>query len=435
MAQGATHPHGATGGWRHPPRAGRQTDHGQGDTTDDDHTRDDDTRDDDIRDDDIMTTQKQAMTPEGTARPRSGGARPPRSTPLTTITPMRPGWTTFARAVLDVLPHTPWGASTELEQLAFIHSARWAIVRDLWVDGRRHRPRYDYLLFESNFDGPFGAYVEAFADVLGLRMRLVWNSSFGFPNHPADERLPLPRRLRRPIPGRAFVDYVRRCDLGADHYYCAVDASTRQILEGLIALDGLRDGVDTATILARMRGPAVPARQPSRCADDRRGDHVALTTLAPIVPGAEPSLRAALADLRSRGASASPFHAVPGLHHARWVVVDELPALPGAARDAWPRAYLLMTATLDAGALPVTAAGPDPAEHLSRHLGEAARDVHEHCEGVGGDLVAWLGRHRIGSQRFYSGYPFVDRAGVGAALDARALLLLRAAQDADEHRS
>lgn len=348
---------------------------------------------------------------------------------------MRPGWTTFQRAVLDVLPHTPWGASTELEQLAFIHSARWAIVRDLWVDGRRHRPRYDYLLFESNFDGPFGAYVEAFADVLGPRMRLVWNSSFGFPNHPADERLPLARRLRRPIPGRAFVDYVRRCDHGADHYYCAVDASTRQILQGLLALDGLRRGADTQDTLARMRGRAVPARQPSRCAGDRRGDHVALTTLTPIRQGAEASLRAALAHLGSGACAVSPFAAVPGLHHARWVVVDELPALPGAARDAWPRAYLLMTATLDAGALPVTDAGPDPAEHLRRHLGAAALDVLGHCEGLEGDLRAWLERHRIVSQRFYSGYPFVDRAGVGAALDARTLLLLRAAQDADDPTS
>lgn len=352
--------------------------------------------------------------------------RPPTTSPLTAITPIRPGWTFFERIVLDVLPHTPWGARSDLERLAFIHSARWAIVRDLWAGGSRHRPRYDYLLFESNYDGPLGAYLEAFADILGPRMRLVWNSSFGFPNHPDDDALPVHRRLRRPIPGRAFVDYVRRCDLRADHYYRAYDASTRQILQGLLAREALEAGTDPAAALARMRGAAVLARQPARCVGDVRGDHVALTTLAPIVPGREDPLRELLAGFGSD----SPFASVPGLHHARWVVVDDLPHLSGTARDAWPRAYLLMTATLDRAALHAADRLLSPAAHLQRHLGAVADEVHRQCEGDTGraDLAGYLQRHRIVSQRFYSGYPYLDVAGVADALAARTTLLDRAAR-------
>lgn len=377
----------------------------------------------------LSDSETQLVSGMADTRHAPAARRPPPTSPLTAITPVRPGWTFFQRIVFDVLPHTPWGASTDLERLAFIHSARWAIVRDLWAGGSRHRPRYDYLLFESNYDGPLGAYLEAFADVLGPRMRLVWNSSFGFPNHLDDDALPVHRRLRRPIPGRAFVDYVRRCDLRADHYYRAYDASTRQILQGLLAREALEAGSDPAAALARMRGAAVPARQPRRCVGDVRGDHVALTTLTPIVPGREGPLRELLAGLDSD----SPFAEVPGLHHARWVIVDDIPYLSGAARDAWSRAYLLMTSTLDRAALHAARGGPSPAAHLQRHLGTAADDVYRHCEGGEGraDLAAYLQRHRIVSQRFYSGYPYLEVAGVVEALAARTTLLDRVA-DLDE---
>lgn len=364
------------------------------------------------------------------------GATPAASvvaSPLTAISPIRPGWTTFARFVLDVLPHTPWGSSEDLESLAFIHSARWTIVRDLWVAGRRRRPAYDYLLFESNFDGPRAAYLEAFADVLGDRMRLVWNSSYGFPFLPRDAGRSVARRLRQPIPGRPFVDYVSKADLGADHYYASTSATTREIVQGLHALDHVRKaeereraGDATGAGAAWRRAHAAvssgsKAWQPSAASGDIRGAHEAFTALSPIVPGREEAVRDLLAGWRGN----SPFADVPGVHHARWSVVDDLPTFDAPAPDAWPRAYLLVTATLDRSVLPNGPAGRDAALHLQHHLGAAADPLYRHCEGYDSarTLGAHLARHRLVSQRFFSAYPGADTGTVSRAVQARARCL------------
>ena len=43
------------------------------------------------------------------------------------------------------------------------------------------RLNYKYLFFESNFNGSFGQYIDAFSYVIPDRMTLIWGSSFGFP--------------------------------------------------------------------------------------------------------------------------------------------------------------------------------------------------------------------------------------------------------------
>ena len=58
---------------------------------------------------------------------------------------------------------------TELRRLSFIHAARWTVVEDLPGHGRLAAPM---LLFESNFNGDWAQYIDAFAD--GIR------------EHPAD---------------------------------------------------------------------------------------------------------------------------------------------------------------------------------------------------------------------------------------------------------
>ena len=47
-------------------------------------------------------------------------------------------------------------------QFNFIKFVRWTIVREL--DGERLH--YPYLFFESNFDGPWQHYIDAFAYVI-----------------------------------------------------------------------------------------------------------------------------------------------------------------------------------------------------------------------------------------------------------------------------
>lgn len=345
---------------------------------------------------------------------------------MTVITPIRPGWVPFQRLVLDALPNTRYGSSDDLARLSFIHSARWVIVDRLRAGGATVRPRCAHLLFESNYNGPLHAYLSAFADVLTTRMRLIWNSSHGFPNSPDGEALPLWRRLRRPIPGKAFVDYVARTDLGADHYYCAYPgASTTEILQALdiaaarasLASDALDHELDG--VLARLRQRPPPAPQPTASVGDIRGHHEALTVLTPVRPGAENDLRAVLADL-SAGA-ASPFASVPGTHVARWTLVDDLPEQPGHAPDAWPRAYLLTSSTTDREAA--------PAELRHARLPQRLRDVvYGHCEeyapGCDDDgFAAYLAAHRFGAQRFFTGYPYARLTTVLDALGGQDELL------------
>ena len=83
------------------------------------------------------------------ARPNPTG----RTSPLTVLTPVKPWCSPRQRIVLEVLPQTPWGRSDDLLRLSFIQSARWALVTRLpWhgAPSEADRPRYDYLLFESD---------------------------------------------------------------------------------------------------------------------------------------------------------------------------------------------------------------------------------------------------------------------------------------------
>lgn len=361
---------------------------------------------------------------------------PPRRTEaLTVLSPIRPPWTWLARLVLDVLPRTPWGAGTELQELRFIQSARWALVTSLpGAPGQpARRPRYDYMLFESNFNGTLDSYLEAFADILRTKMRLIWTTSYGFPNLPVDEGLPVIRRFGRPIPAKAFIDYVRRASLPAQHFWSAYPgASTTEVLAGLAAEAAVADlrgrvirGED-ATAFARAFDRALlhlqsrpeVAPQPESPIADVRGGLYAFTALSPIRPGAEPALRETLAALEQD--AQSPFTTVPGVHFARWVVIDDLAHQPGQQRDGWPRAYLMTSTTAD-GAAP-------PYRDLHRHLGPARDAVYSHCEGYPHDpdeaaFAAYLEHCRLPTGRFYAGYPFASVGTVVSSLDTHRRLV------------
>ena len=79
-------------------------------------------------------------------------------------------------------------AQKHILQFNFIHFVRWTIVTSAahgWPDG--HELNYPYLFFESNFDGPWQHYIDAFAYMHpeGHPLRL-------------GTRHQLPRRRRRP---------------------------------------------------------------------------------------------------------------------------------------------------------------------------------------------------------------------------------------------
>jgi hypothetical protein len=105
-----------------------------------------------------------------------------------------------------------------LRQLSFIHAARWSIVYRLPYNGPpqpRRRLLFPHLYFESNFNGGWEEYIDAFSYVLGLGMRFFWGSSYGFPG---------------PLPPGPFKDYIKDNELVASHYYSAYPEATATIV-------------------------------------------------------------------------------------------------------------------------------------------------------------------------------------------------------------
>jgi hypothetical protein len=108
-----------------------------------------------------------------------------------------------------------------LKRLSFIHAARWSIVRRLPANGERGevRLRYPHLYFESNFNGGWEEYIDAFSYTLTLGMWAFWGSSYGFP---------------WALPPSPFKDYIRAHEYEAGHYYSAYpDATATTVLSAL----------------------------------------------------------------------------------------------------------------------------------------------------------------------------------------------------------
>jgi hypothetical protein len=109
-----------------------------------------------------------------------------------------------------------------LRRLSFIHSARWSLVRELPYNGPP-QPRVDlrhpHLFFESNFNGGWEEYIDAFSYVLTAGMFGFWGSSYGFP---------------WALPAGPFKDYIRENEYVANHYYSAYpEATTTMVLQAL----------------------------------------------------------------------------------------------------------------------------------------------------------------------------------------------------------
>jgi hypothetical protein len=109
-----------------------------------------------------------------------------------------------------------------LKRLSFIHSARWALVRDIPYNGApqpRVTLRHPHLFFESNFNGGWEEYIDAFSYVLTTGMFGFWGSSYGF---------------RWALPAGRFKKYIRRNEYVANHYYSAYpEATATMVLQAL----------------------------------------------------------------------------------------------------------------------------------------------------------------------------------------------------------
>lgn len=99
----------------------------------------------------------------------------------------------------------------KLETLSFIHYARWAVIKRFPDESGGERLKHTYLLFESNFNGTWDQYIDAFSEVVPFRMKAIWGTSFGFPG---------------PLPVEPFKGYIRRNEFVANHYFSAYPGAT-----------------------------------------------------------------------------------------------------------------------------------------------------------------------------------------------------------------
>lgn len=110
------------------------------------------------------------------------------------------------------------------KDLAFLPFVHWVIVRRnqfpcVEDSQRSEQLKYDYLFFLSTFNGPWGPYIEAFADVLYAALDGVWFWSIGYP-------------FARPV--SPLKAYIHRNQVESDHSYSAYPgASVRDVRAAL----------------------------------------------------------------------------------------------------------------------------------------------------------------------------------------------------------
>ena len=133
-----------------------------------------------------------------------------KATAITVLTPVRPGGAGLMSLVFWAGRNVK-ATLRKLRELSFIHFARWAVIRRFPDAGPGERLGHSYLLFESNFNGTWDQYIDAFSEVVPWRMRAIWATSYGFPG---------------PLPVEPFKDYIRRNEFIANHYWSAYPGAT-----------------------------------------------------------------------------------------------------------------------------------------------------------------------------------------------------------------
>jgi hypothetical protein len=138
-----------------------------------------------------------------------------RATAITVLTPYKP----TGRLLLPIVfwvGRNVTATLKKLQMLSFIHYARWVVVKRFPDGGGGEKLHYPYLMFESNFNGSWDQYIDAFSEVVPSRMKGIWGTSYGFPG---------------PIPVEPFKDYIRANEYVANHYYNAYpEATTTEII-------------------------------------------------------------------------------------------------------------------------------------------------------------------------------------------------------------
>jgi hypothetical protein len=351
-----------------------------------------------------------------------------------------PGGRLWVRAVFWVARRATRRPGT-IQALSFIHFARWGLITRLPDHGQpREQLRRPLFMFESNYNGSFDQYIDAFAEILTTGMTLFWGSSYGWPS---------------PRPVARFKEYIHANEFVADHYYSAYPTATVTMITA--ALDsrkrhlafrhGARSLAPEEFVAAFRRflteeGRPVaprPAEGPGAMfgrllswlrpapPGNRSSRSYYFVCLAPIKAGREAELARHLATLTSP----SPLSRMRDVHFGRWMIIDDLKRLRSQ--------YLLFTACITAPDARYADALPNRfLRELLTTIPERADEIWRHCHGYpeGGSIderVSYLARSELGTLLFYVGYPDTTVAEVREALDLREQLLGFAQKHRSEH--
>ena len=127
------------------------------------------------------------------------------ATAMTVITPIKEGMADKLRQVLKAIQTA---AESPIKRINTIHYARWVIIDN---DTR--------LLFTSNFDGTWEAYLRDFVEKAPEGLDAIWSNCVGYPG-------------ARPI--QPFIAYVRANEVDAELFYAAYpDVTVGQVQKGL----------------------------------------------------------------------------------------------------------------------------------------------------------------------------------------------------------
>jgi hypothetical protein len=126
------------------------------------------------------------------------------------------------------------GVGRPLLELGTVQYARWLVFSHVPApdgSGRPWRLNWRYLLFDASYDGSKPQYVDAFSDLLPLRLTRLFGTCFGF--GPNVEQAP--GSDRRVIPARAFERFIDKNTLKIerDHFYYARSDSVAAVRQAL----------------------------------------------------------------------------------------------------------------------------------------------------------------------------------------------------------
>ncbi len=142
-----------------------------------------------------------------------------RMTGLTLFTPVRRQWLPVAKSAFWLGKWVPL-AQKHILQFNFIHFVRWTHV-DKLPDGQKLK--YTHLFFESNFDGPWQHYIDAFAYCIPKDIRLVWGRGIEFP---------------APPPAEPLKAWIAHNSMEGGTYYCAYPQASTRMVKGALEVHG-----------------------------------------------------------------------------------------------------------------------------------------------------------------------------------------------------